>query len=151
MDANSFFMQGLPMPENADENTFFTHATLPALPAVRAIPGALTSSGAAKNIVLIKSVELAPTLQRWLQAGVRRVEVTAWVEGTTLTFKAAIVRRGPQHPLHLHPLGPAGQFLAELYRRRRAASGRRHYPLPILLISVVPVVEHEVNVKAGGA
>jgi hypothetical protein len=78
------------------------------------------------------------------------VEVTAWFDGTTLTFKAAIVRRGPRHPLHLHPLGPAGRFLAELYRRRRAASGRKHNPVPILILSVAPIVELESQKREGG-
>jgi hypothetical protein len=94
---------------------------------------------------------LAPTLQRWLQAGVRYVEVTAVIDELILNFKAAITRHGPRHPLYLHPLGPAGQFLAEIYRRRRAASGRKHYPVPLLLITVVPLLENsEANTKGGG-
>jgi hypothetical protein len=113
--------------------------------AVRGVPAVLTSSGEAKRLVLIRSNELSQQLQQFLNAGVRRVEVTALVEGLLLTFKASIVKRGPRHPLHLHPVGEAGRFLTELYRRRRAASGRKHSPVPMLILNLIPILE-----KSGG-
>jgi len=109
--------------------------------AVKAVPAVLTSSGAADNLVLIKSAELDLQLRQFLNAGVRYVEVTAFVEGLLLTFKASIVKRGNRLPLHLHPVGEAGRFLAELYQRRRAASGRKHNPVPLLILNVVPLLE----------
>jgi hypothetical protein len=67
------------------------------------------------------------------------------------TVKAAIVRRG-KYPLCLHPLGQAGKFLAELYSRRLAASGRKRNPLPLLILSITPLIEHvKTSLKSGGA
>jgi hypothetical protein len=108
---------------------------------VRGVPAVLTSSGEAKRLVLIRSNELSQQLQQFLNVGVRRVEVTALVEGLLLTFKASIVKRGQRHPLHLHPVGEAGRLLAELYRRRRAVSGRRHNPVPMLILNIIPLLE----------
>jgi len=110
-------------------------------PVVKAVPAVLTSSGAADNLVLIKSAELDQQLRQFLNAGVRYVEVAVFVEGLLLTFKASIVKRGGRLPLHLHPVGEAGRFLAELYQRRRAASGRKHSPVPLLILNVVPLLE----------
>jgi hypothetical protein len=107
-------------------------------PAVRSIPAVLTSSG---DLVLIKSAELDQQLRQFLNAGVRYVEVTVFVEGLLLTFKASIVKRGPRLPLHLHPIGEAGKFLTELYQRRRAASGRKHNSVPLLILNVTPLLE----------
>ena len=110
-------------------------------PVARGVPAVLTSSGAADNLVLIKSAELDQQLRQFLNAGIRYVEVTVFVEGFLLTFKASIVKRGPQLPLHLHPIGEAGRFLTELYKRRRAASGRKHNPVPMLILSLTPLLE----------
>ncbi len=125
---------------NPNENRLILQTGL----AVRGVPAVLTSSGEAKRIVLIRSRELSQQLQQFLNAGVRRVEVTAYVEGLLLTFEASIVKRGPNQPLH--PIGEAGKFLTELYRRRRAASGRKHDPVPILLLSVTPLLENRERV-----
>jgi hypothetical protein len=114
---------------------------------VRGAPGVLTSSGAAKRLVFIKSHALTPQLQQFLSAGIRRVEVTALIDGMALTFTASITKRGAQHPLHLHPIGEAGKFLAEVYRQHRAGSGRRHNPVPMLILSVTPLLE---KTSAGG-
>jgi hypothetical protein len=108
---------------------------------VRGIPAVLTSSGEADKLVLIKSQELDPQLRKLLDAGIRYAEVTAFVEGFLLTFKASIVRRGSRLPLHLHPLGEAGRFLTELYKHRRAATGRKHSPVPMLILSITPLLE----------
>ncbi|MFZ8808220.1 MAG: hypothetical protein ACO2PN_08965 [Pyrobaculum sp.] len=113
--------------------------------AAKAIPAVVTSGGRTKRFVFIKSRELAPRLQQFLNAGVRRVEVAAYIESLLLTFEASIVRRGPQQPLYLHPIGETGRFLTELYKHRRAASGRKHNPLPMLILSVTPLLE-----KSGG-
>jgi len=110
-------------------------------PVAKAIPAVVTSGGKTKRFVFIKSRELAPRLQQFLDAGVRRVEVMANVEGLLLTFEASIVRRGLHQPLYLHPIGEAGRFLTELYMNRRAASGRKHNPIPILLLNVTPLLE----------
>jgi len=110
-------------------------------PAPRGVPGVLTRSGQRKTIVLIRSDSLAPQLERYLQAGIRHVEVTVWVEGLMAIVKAAIVRRG-KYPVHLHPLDQSGKFLAELYSRRLAASGRKRNPLPLLILSITPLIEH---------
>jgi hypothetical protein len=127
------------------ENSDRFKVALQAAPAVRGVPAVLTSSGESDKLVLIKSQELDWQLRRLLDAGIRYTEVTAFVEGFLLTFKASIVRRGARLPLHLHPTGEAGKFLTELYRRRRAASGRKHSPVPMLILSVVPLTE-----KTGG-
>ena len=107
----------------------------------RGFPAVLTSSGETRRLVLIRSVELNPQLQQFLNAGVRRVEVTALVDGLLLTFKASIVKRGPRHPLHLHPVGEAGRLLTELYRRHRAVSRRKHNPVPMLILNLIPLLE----------
>ena len=113
----------------------------------RGIPAVLTSSGAAKRLVFIKSHALAPQLQQFLSAGIRRIEVTALIDNLLLTFVATIVKKGAQHPLHLHPIGEAGKFLAELYRSRLAASGRKHNSVPMLILSLIPLLE---KTNAGG-
>jgi hypothetical protein len=123
--------------EKSKESGLAFHAS----PAAKVIPAVITSGGAAERFVFIKSRELTPRLEQFLTAGVRRVEIAAYVEGLLLTFEANIVRRGPQQPLCLHPIGEAGRFLTELYRRRRAASGRKHNPVPILIVNVVPLLE----------
>ena len=125
--------------------------SLPAgVPAPRGTPGVLTRSGLRKTIMLIRSDALAPQLEHYLQAGVRHVEAVLWLEGLMVTVKAAIVRRGKQ-PLHLHPLGQAGRLLAELYARRLAASGRKRNPLPLLILSVTPLIELvKIGIKSGG-
>jgi hypothetical protein len=110
-------------------------------PVAKAIPAVVTSGGAAERFVFIKSKELAPRLEQFLNAGIRRLEVVAYVEGLLLTFEANIVRRGPRQPLYLHPIGEAGRFLTELYKRRRTASGRKHNPIPILILNVTPLFE----------
>jgi hypothetical protein len=110
-------------------------------PAAKVVLAVVTSGGRTERFVFIKSRELAPRLEQFLNAGIRHVEITAYVEGLLFTFKASIVRRGPQQPLYLHPIGEAGRFLTELYRRHRAASGRRHNPIPILLLNVTPLLE----------
>jgi hypothetical protein len=110
-------------------------------PVVRGVPAVLTSSGAVDNLVLIKSAELDQQLRQFLNAGIRYVEVTVFVEGLLLTFKASIVKRGPRLPLHLHPVGEAGKFLTELYQRRRATTGRKHNPVPLLILNVTPLLE----------
>jgi len=113
----------------------------------RGIPAVLTSSGAAKRLVLIRSKELDKQLGQFLNAGVRRVEAAALIDNLLLTFEATIVKRGTQHPLHLHPVGEAGKFLTELYRSRRAASGRKHNSVPLLILSIIPIFE---KTDAGG-
>jgi hypothetical protein len=114
----------------------------------RGTPAVLTSGGETKRLVFIRSKELSRQLQQFLNAGVRRVEVATLVDGLLLTFEATIVKRGAQ-PLHLHPIGEAGKFLAELYRSRRAASGRKHNSVPLLILNVVPLFEKTGN--RGGA
>ncbi len=114
-------------------------------PAAKVIPAVITSGGRTERFVFIKCSELSPRLEQFLNSGIRRVEITAYVEGLLLTFEATIVRRGLNQPLYLHPLGEAGRFLTELYEQRRAASGRKHNPVPILLLSVTPLLE-----KSGG-
>ena len=91
---------------------------------------------------------MVPQLEQYLRAGIRHVEATVWVEGITATIKAAIVRRG-KHPLHLHPLGQAGKFLAELYSRRLAASGRKRNPVPLLILSLTPLLEPKASMESG--
>jgi len=108
-------------------------------PALKGAPAVLTKSGS--KLVLIKSYELDPQLRQFLDAGIRHAEVTAFVEGYLLTFKASIVKRGPRLPLHLHPVGEAGKFLTDLYRRRLAASGRRRNSMPLLILSLIPLLE----------
>jgi len=76
---------------------------------VTGVPAVLTSGGEAKRLVFIRSKELSQQLQQFLNAGARRVEVTALVDGLLLTFEATIVKRGAQ-PLHLHPIGEAGKI-----------------------------------------
>jgi hypothetical protein len=110
-------------------------------PAVKGIPGVLTSSGDAAKLVLIKSYELDRQLRQFLDAGIRYTEVTVFVEGFLLTFKASIVKRGPRLPLHLHPTGEAGKFLTDLHRRRRAASSRKRSSTPLLILSLIPLLE----------
>jgi hypothetical protein len=120
-------------------------------PAPRGTPGVLTRSGRRRVIVLVRSDALAPQLERYLQAGIRRVEMTIWIEGLMVTVMAAIIRRG-RYPLHLHPLGQAGKFLAELYNQRLAASGRKRNPLPLLILSITPLIERTTtSPKIGGA
>jgi hypothetical protein len=58
-----------------------------------------------------------------------------------LTFKASIVKRGPRLPLHLHPIGEAGKFLTDMYRRHRAATGRKRNSIPLLILSLIPLLE----------
>jgi hypothetical protein len=129
-------------PKNLEETTKLPGVALQQIaPAVRAIPAVLTSSGIANNLVLIKSTELDQQLRQFLSAGVRYVEIAVFIEGILLTFKASIVKRGAQLPLHLHPVGEASKFLAELYQRRRAASGRRRNSIPLLVLNVVPLLE----------
>ncbi len=110
-------------------------------PAAKVVAAVITSGGRTERFVFIKSRELAPRLEQFLNVGIRRVEITAYVEGLLLTFEASIVKRGPLQPLYLHPIGEAGRFLTELYRRRRAASGRKHNPVPMLILNVVPLLE----------
>jgi hypothetical protein len=110
-------------------------------PAAKAVPAVIISGGKTEKFVLIKSRALAPRLEQFLNAGIRYVEITAYVEGLSLTFEASIIRRGPLQPLHLHPIGEAGRFLTELYRRSRAVSGRRHNPIPILILNMTPLLE----------
>ncbi|MFZ8841066.1 MAG: hypothetical protein ACO2PM_19545 [Pyrobaculum sp.] len=126
--------------ENKNENQPILHLGVVA----RGTPAVLTSGGEAKRLVFIRSKELSQQLQQFLNAGARRVEVTVLVDGLLLTFETTIVKRGTQ-PLYLHPIGEAGKFLAELYRSRRAASGRKHNSVPLLILNVVPLFE-----KTGG-
>jgi hypothetical protein len=130
-------MQQTQTPEKTDE----LKVALQVAPAVRGIPAVLTSSGETGKLVLIKSQELDRQLRQLLDAGIRYTEVTVFVEGFLLTFEASIVRRGSRLPLHLHPMGEAGRFLTELYRRRRAATGRKHSPVPMLILSITPLLE----------
>jgi len=108
-------------------------------PALKGVPAVLTKSGS--KLVLIKSYELDPQLRQFLDAGIRHTEVTVFVEGFLLTFKASIVKRGPRLPLHLHPVGEAGKFLTDLYRRRLVASSRRRNSMPLLILSLIPLLE----------
>jgi hypothetical protein len=128
-------------PNQTPDNPGQYKATLQVAPAVRGVPAVLTSSGEADGVVLIKSHGLDQQLRQFLDAGIRHTEVTVLVEGYLLTFKASIVKRGAQLPPHLHPVGEAGKFLTELYRRRRAASGRKHNPVPMLVLNLIPILE----------
>jgi len=130
--------------EKTEGIKLFSHNNL----VVRGVPGVLTSSGAAKRLVFIRSRELNPQLHQFLSAGVRRVEVTALIGSVLLTFTASITKRGAQHPLHLHPVGEASRFLAEIYKQHRAASGRKHSPVPVLILNITPLLE-KTNVSGG--
>jgi len=118
-----------------------TESILLAAPPVSGVPAVLTRSGEADKIVFIKSNELDGQLRQFLAAGIRYTEVMIYIDGFLLTFKASIVKRGPHLPLHLHPIGEAGKFLVEIYQRRRAASGRKHHSVPLLVLKVVPLLE----------
>ena len=124
--------------QNPQKNDLFKSA-LHIAPAVKGAPAVLTKSGS--KLVLIKSYELDQQLRQFLDAGVRYAEVTVFVEGFLLTFRASIVRRGPRLPLHLHPVGEAGKFLTDLYKRRLAASGRKRNSMPLLILSLIPLLE----------
>jgi len=124
--------------QNLQKSDLFQNA-LHAAPAVKGAPAVLTKSG--NKLVLIKSYELDQQLRQFLDAGVRYAEVTVFVEGFLLTFRASIVRRGPRLPLHLHPVGEAGKFLTDLYKRRLAASGRKRNSMPLLILSLIPLLE----------
>jgi hypothetical protein len=135
--------------KTAEQNPTISHIPT-GVPAPRGTPGVITRSGQRKSIVLIRSDALAPQLQRFLQAGIRRIEALLWIDGVMVTVVAAIVRRGRRLPVQLHPLGTAGQFLADLYNKRRAASGRRRSPVPVLVLSIAPLIEMEDQKPAVG-
>jgi len=122
-------------------DNLFLQTLASGVPAMRAIPGVLTRSGEKKKIMLIRSQELLPLLQQYLTAGIRHVELAIWIDGVLLTVKAAIVRRGTKQPLQLHALGNSGKFLSEVYMRRRMSSGRRHSPVPLLVLNITPIIE----------
>jgi len=90
---------------------------------------------------MIKSHQLAQQLRAMQAAGIRRVELVLSVEGSVVTVVATLVSRGARHPPYLHPVGDGGKYLAELYMKRRAASGRRHNSVPLLILSIMPLIE----------
>jgi hypothetical protein len=90
---------------------------------------------------MIKSQQLAPQLRAMMAAGIRRVELTLSVEDSVVAVVATIVSRGAQHPPYLHPVGDGGKYLADVYMKRRAASGRRHSSVPLLILSIMPLIE----------
>jgi len=101
----------------------------------------LVNTGLGGRMVMIKSQQIAPQLRAMLAAGIRRVELTLAIEGHIVTVIATLVSRGPRQPLFLHPIGDGGKYLAELYIKRRAASGRRHSSVPLLILNMMPVIE----------
>jgi len=101
----------------------------------------MINTGSGGRVVMIKSQQLAPQLRAMLAAGIRRVELTLAIEGSIVDVIATLVSRGPRQPPHLHPIGEGGKYLAELYLKRRAAAGRRHSSVPLLILNVMPVLE----------
>ena len=139
------------MPNQTPQQEPTVFPSLAGAPAPHGVPGVLTRSGQRKTIILVRSDALAPQLQRYLQAGIRHLEVVLFAEGVTVRSLVAIVRRGRRLPPYLHPLGQGGRFLADLYNKHRATSGRQRSPVPILILSVVPLIERmETSVKSGG-
>ena len=110
-------------------------------PGARGIPAVLVNTGLGGRTGMIKSTQLAPQLRAMQAAGIRRVELTLSVEGSVVTVVATLVSRGARHPPYLHPIGDGGKYLAELYMKRRAASGRRHSSVPLLILSIMPLIE----------
>jgi len=110
-------------------------------PGTRGIPAVLVNTGLGGRVVMIRSQQLTPQLRAMMAAGIRRAELTLSVDGDIITVVATIVSRGARHPPYLHPIGDGGKYLADVYMKRRAASGRRHSSVPLLILSIMPLIE----------